>query len=261
MSKSKINFLIDSLMFLCMSAIAGIGFLMKLVLIPGEDRWIKYGKNVELYVFNLDRHQWGTVHLVVALVLLGLLLLHIILHWKLIVGLFSKLITNKSARKLITIVFVFIIAFLFLFSFLIKPEMGEIIRGQGRQVTDENIISETETTDIHDNKPIIKDDNIIIEEIDDKKEVVKDKISKSKLQDTEESHERHNRSDREIEIRGYMTIGEVSLANDVPSNYIKKKLNIPENVSDNQSLGSLRREYGFRMSDIEKIINEYKKNK
>ncbi len=55
-----------------------------------------------------------------------------------------------------------------------------------------------------------------------------------------------------------MTIGEVSLANDVPSNYVKKKLNIPETVSDNQSLGVLRREYGFRMSDIEKIINEYK---
>lgn len=258
MSKSKINFLIDSLMFLCMAAIAGIGLLMKLVLIPGEDRWIKYGKNIEIYILNMDRHQWGTVHLVIALVFLGLLLLHTILHWKLITGLFSKLINNKSTRKLIAIVFVFISVFLFLFAFFIKPEMGEIIRGQGRQVIDENIISKTEITDIRDNKTVIKDDIIKIEEIDDKKEVVKDN-SKGTLQDAEEPHERHNRSDRDIEIRGYMTIGEVSLANDVPSSYIKKKLNIPETVSDNQSLGSLRREYGFRMSDIEKIINEYKK--
>jgi len=239
MSKSKINFLIDSLMFLCMAAIAGIGFLMKVVLIPGQDRWIKYGKNVEIYVLNMDRHQWGTVHLVIALVLLGLLLLHIILHWKLIVGLFSKLITNKSTRKLITVVFVFISVFLFLFAFFVKPEIGKIIQGHGRLVTDENIVSETEIADIHDNKTAVEEDNII--------------------ENTEESHERHNRSDRDIEIRGYMTIGEVSLANDVPSSYIKKKLNIPETVSDNQSLGVLRREYGFRMSDIEKIINEYKK--
>ena len=239
MSKSKINFLIDSLMFLCMAAIAGIGFLMKVVLIPGQDRWIKYGKNVEIYVLNMDRHQWGTVHLVIALILLGLLLLHIILHWKLIVGLFSKLITNKSTRKLITVVFVFISVFLFLFAFFVKPEIGKIIQGHGRLVTDENIVSETEIADIHDNKTAVEEDNII--------------------ENTEESHERHNRSDREIEIRGYMTIGEVSLANDVPSSYIKKKLNIPETVSDNQSLGVLRREYGFRMSDIEKIINEYKK--
>ena len=241
MSKSKINFLIDSLMFLCMSGIAGIGFLMKIVLIPGEDRWIKYGKNVEIYVFNMDRHQWGTIHLVIALVLLGLLLLHTILHWKLIVCLFSKLITNKSTRKLITIVFVFISIFLFLFAFIVKPEIGEIIQGQGRLVTDEKIISETEITDMGDNNAVIKD------------------ISKDTLTDAEDSHERHNRSDKVIEIRGYMTIREVSLANDVPSNYIKKKLNIPETVSDNQSLGVLRKEYGFRMSDIEKIINEYKK--
>jgi len=222
-----------------MAAIAGIGFLMKVVLIPGQDRWIKYGKNVEIYVLNMDRHQWGTVHLVIALVLLGLLLLHIILHWKLIVGLFSKLITNKSTRKLITVVFVFISVFLFLFAFFVKPEIGKIIQGHGRLVTDENIVSETEIADIHDNKTAVEEDNII--------------------ENTEESHERHNRSDRDIEIRGYMTIGEVSLANDVPSSYIKKKLNIPETVSDNQSLGVLRREYGFRMSDIEKIINEYKK--
>lgn len=266
MSKSKINFLIDSLMFLCMAAIAGIGFLMKVVLIPGEDRWIKYGKNIEIYVFNMDRHQWGTVHLVIALVFLGLLLLHTILHWKLIVGLFSKLINNKSTRKLITIVFVLFSIFLFLFAFIVKPEMGEIIRGQGRQVTGERRISEIEITDTHDTKAVITDDNIMEEdhrkketiENDDKSEAIKDN-SKGTLQDAEESHERHNRFDREIEIRGYMTIGEVSLANDVPSNYIKKKLNIPETVSDNQNLGSLRREYGFRMSDIEKIIIEYKK--
>ena len=232
-----------------MAAIAGIGFLMKIVLIPGHDRWIKYGKNVEIYIFNLDRHQWGTIHLVIALVLLGLLLLHIILHWKLIVCLFRQLIKNGPTRKLITLVFVLFSIFLFLFAFIVKPEIGEIIQGQGRLVTDEKIISETEITDMGDNNAVIKDD---------KDEVVKD-ISKDTLTDAEDSHERHNRSDKVIEIRGYMTIGEVSLANNVPSNYIKKKLNIPETVSDNQSLGVLRREYGFRMSDIEKIINEYKK--
>ena len=232
-----------------MSAIAGIGLLMKVVLIPGEDRWIKYGKNVELYFLNMDRHEWGAVHLIIALVLLGLLLLHIILHWKMILSLFRKLITNKSIRKLITIAFVFIISILFLFAFFVKPEMGEIIRGQGRQVVDEKNISKTEIKEMHDNKAIIEDDNNMEE----------DSKKKETKEDDEYSHERHNRADKEIEIRGYMTIGEVSLANDVPSNYIKKKLNIPETVSDNQNLGFLRREYGFRMSDIEKIINEYKK--
>lgn len=257
MSKSKINFLIDSLMFLCMAAIAGIGLLMKYVLIPGHDRWIKYGENVELYFFNMDRHEWGAIHLVIAFVLLGLLLLHTILHWKLILSLFRKLVSGTLARKLVTSIFVFTSALLFLFAFFVKPEIGEIIQGQGRLVTDENIISDTEITDIHDNKAAIKDDDVVAKYS--KNKSITENDDSVILKETEDSHERHNHSDTDIEIRGYMTIGEVSLANDVPSNYIKKKLNIPESVSDNQRLGLLKRDYGFRMSDIEKIINEYKK--
>jgi hypothetical protein len=240
-----------------MAAIAGIGLLMKYVLIPGHDRWIKYGENVELYFFNMDRHEWGAIHLVIAFVLLGLLLLHTILHWKLILSLFRKLVSGTLARKLVTSIFVFTSALLFLFAFFVKPEIGEIIQGQGRLVTDENIISDTEITDIHDNKAAIKDDDVVAKYSKNKSITENDDSVISK--ETEDSHERHNRSDTDIEIRGYMTIGEVSLANDVPSNYIKKKLNIPESVSDNQRLGLLKRDYGFRMSDIEKIINEYKK--
>ncbi|MDO8745939.1 MAG: hypothetical protein Q7J76_12610 [Candidatus Brocadiaceae bacterium] len=39
MNKSKISLVIDALMFLCVMAIAGIGFLMKFVLLPGKDTW------------------------------------------------------------------------------------------------------------------------------------------------------------------------------------------------------------------------------
>ena len=242
-----------------MAAIAGIGFLMKYVLIPGQDRWIKYGENVELYFFNMDRHEWGAIHLIIAFVLLGLLLLHTILHWKLILSLFRKLVSGTLARKLATSIFVFTSALLFLFAFIVKPEIGEIIQGQGRQVTDENIISETEITDIHDNKAVIKDDNVVAKDSKNKSITENDDSIISK--ETEDSHERHYRSNMDIEIRGYMTIRELSVEYDVPSKYIMKKLNIPESVSENQRLGLLKRDYGFRMSDIEKIINEYKKNK
>lgn len=35
-------------MFPCVSLMAGIGFRMKYVLVPGSARWIKYGRNVAL---------------------------------------------------------------------------------------------------------------------------------------------------------------------------------------------------------------------
>ena len=60
-NKIKINFIIDILMMLTMMTIAGIGFLMEWVLIPGSQRWEKYGKDVDLYYLGLDRHSWGEI--------------------------------------------------------------------------------------------------------------------------------------------------------------------------------------------------------
>ena len=80
--KGKLNFIIDALMFLLMVAMTGLGFLMKYILVPGKDRPSKFGRQVDLYFMDLDRHEWGKIHLILGFVLLGLLVLHIVLHWK-----------------------------------------------------------------------------------------------------------------------------------------------------------------------------------
>jgi len=131
MDKGKINFLIDALMFLCMAALAGIGFLMKYVLIPGKEAWVVYGKKVELSWLGLDRHAWGAVHLYLAFLLLGLLLLHIILHWQMIIGLFRKFIAPPNLRNEVAIVFVILCAALLFFPFFINPEIDDSAPGKG----------------------------------------------------------------------------------------------------------------------------------
>ncbi len=132
MDKGKLNFWIDAVMFLCMAAIAGIGFLMKYVLIPGKEAWALYGKKVELSWLGLDRHAWGTVHLFMAFLLLGLLLLHILLHWQLIIGLFHKCIPLKNLRDEAAIVFVILCAALLFFPFFIQPGVEDSEPGKGR---------------------------------------------------------------------------------------------------------------------------------
>ena len=132
MDKGKLNFLIDALMFLCMAAIAGLGFLMKYVLIPGKETWAVYGKKVELSWLGLDRHAWGAVHLYLAFLLLALLVLHIILHWQMIIGLFHKFITPANLRSKVAIVFVILCAALLFFPFFINPEIDDSAPGKGR---------------------------------------------------------------------------------------------------------------------------------
>lgn len=50
--KSKLNFVIDAFMFLVLMAMAGLGFLMNYILLPGKDRWVKYGRNVDLTLWG-----------------------------------------------------------------------------------------------------------------------------------------------------------------------------------------------------------------
>ena len=133
--KPIINFIINASMTLCMSAIIGIGFLIKYTLISGQERWDVYGQNVELSLFGMDRHQWGMLHLILAFVLLGLLIAHIVFHWKVIVNVYKKIIKEPVTKKVVALLFIILCALLIVIPFFIQPEIESIKKGKGRQVT------------------------------------------------------------------------------------------------------------------------------
>jgi Domain of unknown function (DUF4405) len=121
-TKSKLNMSIDILLFVLLVTMAGIGFLMKFVVVPGEVRNEIYGNNVDLEFFGLTRHEWGYIHLIIGIIFLALLVLHIIFHWKLIVSIFKCLFPARVIRYSV-IVIICLIALLTLVSpFILKPE-------------------------------------------------------------------------------------------------------------------------------------------
>jgi heme/copper-type cytochrome/quinol oxidase subunit 2 len=201
--KPKINFVIDILMFLCMSAMVGIGFLMKYVLIIGQERWVEYGRNVDLLFWGMNRHEWGDIHLYLGFTLLALLILHIILHWHLIPGLYRRLIENSQARVIWAWIFVAICLVLISFSVVVTPKLKEIETGEGRV------------------------------------------------------HELHDSS---IEVKGSMTLQQVSRQFDIPTGVLKEELNLPASTPDTAKLGRLRRTYRFTMSEVERIIVKHQKS-
>ncbi len=131
MKKSKLNLVIDALLLLCVAAIAGIGLLIKYVLVPGYQRWEIYGRNVDLFFWSMDRHQWGTIHLVIGLVFLAFLVLHVVLHWPMIVGIYCRLIPNRFARWITALVLICMTILLFIFPYFVKPEVQERGKGKG----------------------------------------------------------------------------------------------------------------------------------
>ena len=135
MKKPILNFTINTVMTICMSIIIGTGFLLKYTLIPGKERWIKYGNNVELYFFGMDRHEWGTIHLILGIVLLALVVLHIVLHWKIIISVYKKLIKQPLTKKIVALLFLVLCLALIIIPFFITPKVEPIKKNNGRQVT------------------------------------------------------------------------------------------------------------------------------
>ena len=77
MSKSAVNFLIDSMMFVAITLLSATGVLMRYVLPPASGHFSQ--------LWSMDRHQWGQIHFWIAVVLMSTVALHLLLHWHWIV--------------------------------------------------------------------------------------------------------------------------------------------------------------------------------
>jgi hypothetical protein len=132
MTKGQLNFIIDAVMFLVLAAIVGLGLLMEYIMPPGRRLWEIYGSNPYITWLGWDRHDWGDIHFYLALAFLALLVLHIILHWSQILGLFHNLIPDEASRFKVFIVFVIVSVLLISFPFWITPERQPRGGGRGR---------------------------------------------------------------------------------------------------------------------------------
>jgi len=131
-TRPRINLLIDAVMALVMAAIAGLGFLINWVLIPGEERPAVYGSHPDLYWLGLDRHQWGDVHLVLGITLLALVVLHVVLHWGQVVGIWRRMVASGAARVALALALLALIVGLMAFPVFVKPEVVESRHGEGQ---------------------------------------------------------------------------------------------------------------------------------
>lgn len=244
MKKANVNFLINTIMFLCMSAIVGIGFLLKYKLISGQDRWAIYGRPIELYWLGLDRHQWGYIHLVLGFVLIGLLLVHLVLHWTLIKSVYQRIISLKTARKSIVLAFVSLSFFLIFSPFVIKADVFE----KGSHVEHGNQKGERYK---QFNKE--QDSDIEIEVVQDRRNLFLDKTEV-----LEETKKELSRLKQNIDVKGFMTLSLVSDTYDIPIDLLKEKLGITATNVEHQKIGQLKKKYDFNISEIKDVITNYK---
>jgi hypothetical protein len=245
MKKITLNYIVDIIMFILMMALIGIGFLMKYILVTGQERWVKYGRNVDETLMGLDRHGWGRIHLIIGLILVGVLILHLILHWKSITRFFVSTFGNRALRISFVSALISVTLLLLILPFLVKTEVTAFETGHGHRYRNDPPVDH------------VKSDSIIPEEKV-SSGIKPHRVSAKGL--AEEAPHQQQREEREalkaeIEVRGYMTLREISGLYNVQCDQIKERIGIPLSTSDHQQLGQLRRLYGFTMSDVRDAIH------
>ena len=243
MKKTSLFLLVDVLMFIFLALMSGLGLMIKYVLVPGSKRWDIYGRNVDLSFLGIDRHGWGTVHLIFAMIFVGLLVLHIILHWKCLVNYLCRIVKTKALANFLILMFAVVLFFLVIFPFMIELKVTELGDGRDRFLHGPD---QAQPADIKQGR-----DASALEEGEAAR--ASNVTADGAGHDTE-----HHDIDADIEVLGSMSLINVSLKYNVPVSHILDELDLPSGVSGNEQLGRLRRLYGFKMSDIELIIHNYR---
>lgn len=237
-NKTKINLVIDAVMFIILMAMAGLGFLIKYVLVAGYKRNILYESDLELYFLGLTRHEWGRIHLWLGFFFLILLVFHILFHWKMIGSVFCQMV---SARVLRVTIAVFILAtgiFLVVTPLLINPVASPFPRKYLH-----NRLSEQST----DTSPEPAGTN-----------QVKSNETIFALPAIHENQKRLIHEHDEIELYGYMNLIDVSAKYNITVEELAGELNIPS-TQTRVRLGWLRRRHGFKMADVKDAVIKLKK--
>lgn len=95
MKKSDWQYLVDTLLFICIVGIAFIGFLMGLVIPKGP-----LASESAKYFLGLHRHQWGNIHFYFSIAFVCLVVIHLILSWSWIKGK-ARLLFKRGWRTML----------------------------------------------------------------------------------------------------------------------------------------------------------------
>jgi Domain of unknown function (DUF4405) len=91
MTRTTLNAIVDAVAYAGIVVLATTGLMLRYQMPPGSGGLHGMGSGAGAgsrpvtVVWGLSRHEWGTVHYWIALVLMGVLAVHLLLHWKWIV--------------------------------------------------------------------------------------------------------------------------------------------------------------------------------
>ena len=225
--KTKLNYLIDSVMYALMAVVIFTGLLQGFVLSEGpvSDASTKY-------LWGLHRHQWGDIHLVLSLGFCVSLVLHLVLHWSWIAGATRKLLGSRWSLAGILALPVIVIFLAWTWSEQDSPAYAGYGTGGGRAIRERMV-----------DPPAIADASSVGKAVD-----VHGRVPAAKPAEGPKP--------TKTVVRGSMTLADIERLTGVPGRKIASKLGMPDNAPLDQTLGRLRRQYGFEVEQVRDLVTD-----
>jgi hypothetical protein len=206
MKKSDWQYLVDTLLFICIFGISFIGVLLAFFLAEGPTALER-----EKYFLGLHRHQWGDIHLYISLAFVFLVVIHLILSWAWIKGK-AKALFSKGWRIFLTLTVFSAVLVLVLF-WAFTPKNSQKYSGYGAR---SGSVSE---------RPLV------LEELMDRDRGV-------------------------VTITGKLTLEDVEHITGVSPGDLLDGLGLPSKTPHDETLGQLRKKYGFDMFEFREILTD-----
>jgi hypothetical protein len=253
-SRTDLRYIVDTLMFLCILGVVVIGLLQAFVIPEGPTAAAS-----SKYFLGLHRHQWGDIHLYLSLAFTGLLVIHLILEWKWIRGKAARIFGRgwKAALTLTVLAAALVPALFWIVTTKNDPAYAEYGAGAGRRG---GRIMEIE-------RPALPAEQPPPAKAPEETATAVKAEPESAPASAAAEHEDKTVAGRlavepvEYVITGQTTLGDIERDTGIPARDIAVKLGLPATISSSETLGRLRRRFGFAMEDVREIVASALKEK
>ncbi|HUT34301.1 MAG TPA: DUF4405 domain-containing protein [Planctomycetota bacterium] len=262
MPRNKLHLVVDVLAYLAMTCLAGTGLLMLYRLPPGSG---------SRGILGYSRHQWGTIHFYIALSLIGLVALHVILHWKWVTNSLGALVRRTrragagAGGALLLIVLGLAGAGVMAAPWLLPvgagspcDDEGQGGGGKGKGYRGGKAASACDTcTDgaCPSEAPAAKEQAAEGESPCEKCDGACPAAAKAG------AAQEHAEGRGPEGVKGSTTLAEAAAEAGVPFERIVAELKLPAGTSPDESLGRLRKQHGFTMEDVRAAIARLKQTR
>jgi hypothetical protein len=236
------RYLVDALLFVCLVGMVFIGILLGFVLQEGP---VSAGGSK--YFLGIHRHQWGNIHAYLSIAFVILMVVHLTLSWNWVTCRTRQIFKGRSAAPLValaTLPFVIL-----LFFWIGTPKDADVFKSYGAGAGDRALISRAQRRKAPPPAEVaVREDTL--------RSLDEPAAPAAPVVESERHHEGEiHDQPGSVTITGRHTLRDLESATGISAREIARRMGLPEQIPVNETLGRLRRLYGFEIDEVRDVVS------